>query len=107
MDGEGAVAALEATAVLDAAGGSLTLFAVNRTDAALPVEAVLRDLDGVQVDEHIVLTDRDLAASNTAAQPDRVVPSAGSGASIQGGVLHAELPPRSWNVLRVGGGVLA
>ena len=68
---------------------------------------MLRDLDGVQVDEHIVLTDRDLAAANTAAQPDRVVPSAGSGATVEGGVLRAELPPRSWNVLRLGGGVLA
>ena len=103
VDGEGAVAALEATAVLDAAGGSLTLFGVNRADAALPIEAVLRDLDGVQVDEHIVLTDRDLAASNTAAQPDRVAPSRGTGATIQDGVLRAELPPRSWNVLRLGG----
>ena len=92
--------------VIGAGGGSLTLFAVNRTDAAVPVDAVLRDLDGVQVDEHIVLTDRDLAASNTAAQPDRVVPSAGSGATVEGAVLRAELPPRSWNVLRLGGGVL-
>jgi alpha-L-arabinofuranosidase len=103
---EGAVSVLEATAVLDEASGALTLFAVNRGEAALPVEAVLRDLDGVQVADHIVLTDADLDASNTAEQPDRVVPSSGSGATVEGGLLRAELPPRSWNVLRLEGGVL-
>ena len=106
VDGEGAVAALEATAVLDAAGGSLTLFAVNRTDAALPVDAVLRDLEGVQVDEHIVLTDR---------RPRRLQHR--GGARSRGAVRgkRRDRPgrrparrasPRSWNVLRVGGGVL-
>jgi alpha-N-arabinofuranosidase len=107
VDGEGAVSALEATAVLDEAGGALTLFAVNRGAAPLPVEVLLRDLDGVEVSEHIVLTDSDLDASNTAEQPDRVVPSQGTGANVSGGCLRAELPPRSWNVLRLGGGALS
>jgi alpha-N-arabinofuranosidase len=106
VDGEGAVQALEATAVLDAAGGALTLFAVNRADAALPLEVVLHDLDGVQVGEHIVLSDSELDAANTAERPDRVVPSHGTGATVEGGSLRTELPPRSWNVLRLAGGAL-
>jgi alpha-N-arabinofuranosidase len=106
VDGEGAVAALEATAVLDAGGGALTLFAVNRAADALPLEVVLRELDGVQLAEHLVLGDADLDASNTPEQPDRVTPSGGIGATVEAGSLRAQLPPRSWNVLRLTGGVL-
>ena len=103
VDGEGAVPALEATAVL---GDGLTLFAVNRLGAPLAVEAVLGGLDGVEVAEHIVLADADPGAGNSAEQPDRVVPAAGSGATVRDGSLHAELSPRSWNVLRLQGGML-
>jgi alpha-N-arabinofuranosidase len=103
VEGEGPVSALEATAVLDEAGGALTLFAVNRGANALPLEVVLRDLDGVSVAEHLVLAGEDLDAANTAEAPDRVAPSQGTGASVEDGVLRAELPPRSWNVLRLTG----
>ena len=89
VDGEGAVDAVEATAVLDEAGGALTLFAVNRSAGALPLELVLRELDGVQLAEHIVLTDDDLDATNTAEQPDRVAPTAGPGATVEGDSLRA------------------
>ena len=106
VDGEGAVAALEATAVLDAGGGALTLFAVNRAAEALPLEVVLRELDGVQLAEHLVLADADLDASNSPEQPDRVTPSGGIGATVEAGTLRARLPPRSWNVLRLTGGAL-
>jgi alpha-N-arabinofuranosidase len=99
---EGAVPVLEATAVHDAEAGQVTVFAVNRSAQALGLEAVLRDLDAVALTEHLVLCDDDLTACNTAADPDRVVPQARSGGGVQGGVLRAELPPRSWNVLRLG-----
>jgi alpha-N-arabinofuranosidase len=99
---EGAVPVLEATAVHDAESGQLTVFAVNRAPRALALEAVLRDLDGLELTEHLVLCDDDLTARNTAERPDRVVPRARSGARVEGGWLHAELPPRSWNVLRLG-----
>jgi alpha-N-arabinofuranosidase len=71
------VSALEATAVLDEAGGALTLFAVNRGADALRSRSVLRDLGGVSVAEHIVLAGDDLDATNTAEAPDRVAPVAG------------------------------
>jgi len=106
VPGEEPVSVLEATAVLDAPAGELTLFAVNRGAAALRLEAVLRELDGVEVAEHIVLADDDLDAGNTAEAPDRVAPEQRSGAAVRDGSLHAELPPRSWNVLRLTGGAL-
>ena len=67
---------------------------------------MLRELDGVEVAEHIVLADDDLDAGNTAEAQDRVAPEQRSGAAIRDGSLHAELPPRSWNVLRLTGGAL-
>jgi alpha-N-arabinofuranosidase len=101
VDGEGAVAALEVAAVHDTREGRLTLFAVNRLDAPLPIRALLRDLGGVAVEEHLVLADPDLTASNTSGLPDRVVPANGTGAHVQDRELTAELPPRSWTVLRL------
>jgi len=107
VPGEDGVPVLEATAVHDLAAGALTLFAVNRGAQALPLEVVLRDLDGVRLAEHLVLADADVGASNTAERPDRVVPRAGTGGAVDGATLRAALAPRSWNVLRLGGGVLA
>ena len=104
VPGEGAVPVLEATAVHDAEAGRLTVFAVNRSPEALALEAAFRDLDGLELTEHLVLCDDDLAACNTPGQPDRVRPRAISGARLEGARLRAELSPRSWNVLRLGVG---
>ena len=106
VPGEGDVPVLEATAVHDHGAGALTIFAVNRADRALPLEAVLRELDGARLTDHIVLADDDITASNSAERPDRVVPRRASGARVEGGRLRAELAPRSWNVLRLAGGTL-
>jgi alpha-N-arabinofuranosidase len=101
VEGEGPVPAIEATAVHDAAAGTLTLFAVNRLAEPLPLRAVLRDLDGARVVEHTVLADADIRACNTAEDPDRVVPRPGRGAVVDGGELSADLPPFSWSVVRL------
>jgi alpha-L-arabinofuranosidase len=92
------VSALEATAV--ASGDGVTVFAVNRASETLSLAARLRELSGASVAEHIVL-DGDLALSNTADAPDRVAPRTVSGASVDGDRLTVELPPRSWNVVRL------
>jgi alpha-N-arabinofuranosidase len=106
-EGEGPVPGLEATAVHDAAAATLTVFAVNRLTEPLALRAALRELDGIRVAEHLVLADDDLRACNTAEDPDRVVPRAGTGARVDGATLTAELPPLSWSVLRLTGPALA
>jgi alpha-L-arabinofuranosidase len=98
-EGEEAVSTLEATAVHD--GDTLTVFAVNRGTEPLALQAVLHGLGAPEVAEHIVLADDDQGAANTAEQPDRVRPRTVRGARVEGGELRAELPPRSWNVLRL------
>ena len=83
--------ALEVAATLDPESGARTVFAVNRAPEPLALDLVLRDGEGLQLDEHLVLIG-DLAATNTAEAPDTIVPQAISG---------TDLPPRSWNVLRL------
>jgi alpha-N-arabinofuranosidase len=96
---EGAVPVLEATAVASEEG--VAVFAVNRAETELDLEAVLRG--ELFVAEHIVLSDEDPSAANTADEPGRVTPRPAPGARIEGETLHASLPPRSWNVLRLAG----
>ncbi|HEX7471963.1 MAG TPA: alpha-N-arabinofuranosidase [Candidatus Limnocylindrales bacterium] len=99
--GEGQVEAIEAVAVHDAAAGSLTVFAVNRLERPLTLEATLRELDRLVITDHRVLADPDIHASNTAVDPDRVVPRPGVGARMDADRLSVELPARSWNVVRL------
>jgi alpha-N-arabinofuranosidase len=105
VDGEGAVPAIEATAVHDGGAGFLTVFAVNRLDRPLMFEATLRHLEGMTVREQTVLADPDVRASNTATHPDRVVPVRRDGATLDGESLTVELAARSWNVVRLTEGV--
>jgi alpha-L-arabinofuranosidase len=103
LDGVGVVEAIEATAVRDDDAGRLTLFAVNRLDRPLTVEAMLRGLDDLAVEEHSVLADPDIRASNTPAEPFRVVPTRADGATVERNRLSIVMPPRSWNVVRLAG----
>jgi alpha-N-arabinofuranosidase len=102
--GEGSVAAIEAVAVHDPTTGTLTIFAVNRVDRPLALEATLRDLDDLATVEHRVLADPDIGASNSAAHPNRVVPAPIAGTTLDRGRLAATLPARSWNVIRLSPG---
>jgi alpha-N-arabinofuranosidase len=97
----GTVPLLHATAVAGA-DGATTLFAVNRDTAApLRLTADLRPLGPVGPVTHRVLADPDRHAKNTLAEPDRVTPRTVGGATVADGRLRAELPPLSWNVIRL------
>jgi alpha-L-arabinofuranosidase len=97
----GTVPLLHATAVAGE-DGATTLLAVNR-DTARPIRltADLRPLGPVGSVEHRVLADADRHAKNTLAQPDRVTPRTATGATIDDGRLRVELPPLSWNTIRL------
>jgi len=93
---------LEATAVYNEEQESLTLFAVNRDlNDPLVLSGDIRDFAGYRVVEHIVLEHDDLKASNTADNPNRVVPHRNGTAKSDGGMLEAVLPKASWNVIRL------
>jgi alpha-N-arabinofuranosidase len=99
----GDVPFLEAVAVTDADSGSMTVFAVNRSqDEKLELEGVLGGFTGLEVVEHIELNHHDPKAVNTAKRPHEVVPHAVSGkARVKEGRLSATLEPLSWNVIRI------
>ena len=96
----GAVDAVHAAAVLTDDGG-LSMFVVNRSvDEAQRVELPITG-DGARLIEALTLTDADPAASNTQADPLRVVPARNDSAELRSGVLRIELPPVSWNLVRI------
>jgi alpha-N-arabinofuranosidase len=98
----GPVPLLETIAVLDGERGEASIFVVNRSqEGPLPLEAVVRGLDGYRVAEHLVLEHDDPGATNTAEHPDVVVPHGRGDAAMDGGRLTALLPKLSWSVIRL------
>jgi alpha-N-arabinofuranosidase len=97
----GTVPLLHATAVAGE-DGATTVFAVNRdTTRPMQLTADLRSLGPVGAVEHRTLSDPDRHAKNTLAEPDRVTPRTVAGTTLDAGRLRAELPPLSWNTIRL------
>jgi alpha-N-arabinofuranosidase len=80
----------------------VTLFAVNRDQREpLALDVDLRSLPRLASAGHVALFDADPEATNTAANPDRVIPTRQPDAKVTDGRLSVQLPPLSWNMLRV------
>lgn len=98
----GAVPCLEAVATLDETRSVATVFAVNRDqEESLVLAGDCRGLGECRVVEHIVYEHPDRTATNTAAQPDKIVPHDQGDAKLDRGRLTATLPKMSWNVIRL------
>ena len=96
---------LDSIAVLSEAEDELTVFAVNRNlEGGLDFACHLRGFEGFQIVEHITLTHDDLKATNTAMQPENVVPKPNGNAQLEVGQIRARLPRASWNVIRLAKG---
>jgi alpha-L-arabinofuranosidase len=113
-DAFGTVPVMDAVAVLaDHTGDEqtsdpeLTVFAVNRDQhEPCPVTIDLRALPSFRVANHTYLGDDDPEAVNSQDAPDRVVPrtvKGSGGIPVTDGVLRLNLPPLSWNMIRIGG----
>ena len=97
-----AVPMLDAVAVLNEEDEELTIFAVNRSqEEHLSLEGDIRGLAEYKVIEHIVLENSDPLARNTIDHPGNVQPHSKSKAEFAKGRLLANLPPLSWNVIRL------
>jgi alpha-N-arabinofuranosidase len=93
---------LDASAVLSTDGKTVAFFLVNRhPDEAMEIDVDLAGFTVSGVAEHVVIAHPDLAATNTAAAPDRVQPQVGKGVSVSDGKVKGSLPARSYHVLRV------
>jgi alpha-N-arabinofuranosidase len=96
------VPCVEAIGTWDEGAGALTVFAVNRDlDNLIPIVGDARDFPGYRIVDQIQMTHPDLKACNTASQPNVVAPHQTKGAVMEDGFLRANLPPASWNVIRL------
>ena len=94
---------LDATVVFNEEKEELTFFAVNRDmEEVLLMEADMRDFDGYQLIEHLVLEHEDMKAANTREKPFDVVPHNRGKTTIEDGKAKAVLSKLSWNVIRMG-----
>ena len=97
------VSYLDSVCVWNEEEDTLTIFAVNKSlEEDLEVSCDLRQFEGYQVKEHIVLTNDDMKAVNTEANPDNVVPVKSTATKVDGGKLNTVLGKHSWNMLRLG-----
>lgn len=99
----GDVPYVESLAVLHDDTRELVIFAVNRSlEDDSEFECNLRDFsEAAEVIEHVVLTNDDLKAVNTAEAPNTVIPEACGNAAASGGKVSAVLGKHSWNMIRV------
>ena len=96
----GEVPLVDAVATHDPESGATTVFLVNRTiegPARVTVDA--GSLGAVQVQESATLHDDDPYATNTLAEPTRVVPVENKRVRLEDGLLTVELPAVSWTAI--------
>jgi len=96
---------LDAVAVHNEEKNEINIFAVNRNlTETMNVEAVIAGFKEVNIVEHRVLRCDDLDACNSAKE-QKVKPESVSGGKIEGSAenkkLEINLPPASWNMIRL------
>lgn len=99
----GDVSYLDSVCVWNEEEDALTIFAVNKSlEEDLEVSCNLRQFEGYQVKEHVVLSNDDMKAVNTEANPNNVIPESSQATKIDGGKLMTVLGKHSWNMIRLG-----
>ncbi len=99
----GDAALVDAVATRDEETGDVTLFAVNRsTGAPAVLDVDLRALPGLSLVEATSLANPDHTWSATADDDTSVAPRANATAEVADGRLRVQVPPVSWNVVRLG-----
>ncbi len=99
----GDVSYLDSVCVWNEEEDALTIFAVNKSlEEDLEVSCDLRQFQDYQVKEHVVLSNDDMKAVNTEANPNNVIPESSQATKIDGGKLMTVLGKHSWNMIRLG-----
>lgn len=100
----GTVNVVDAVATHDAENGTTAVFIVNRsTDEATTVSIDVSHLGDVVIVESHVISDDDVYAANTLAEPNRVTPRPAGSAILADGKLTIELPAVSWTAIALRG----
>ena len=94
----GATALVDVVATVD--GDAIALFVVNRAEGDVgEVSIDLSSFGSVEVVEAITLSDDDISAQNTLAEPNRVEPTANGTASVEVGLVAITVPAVSWTAV--------
>lgn len=105
-EGFDAVPYVESVAVHNDRGGSIVIFAVNRSaDEPVDFVAELQGFNVAAVLEFSEMSGHDIKAVNDKSN-GAVKPKSGKGATVADGKVSATLAPLSWNMLRVSEGIL-
>jgi alpha-N-arabinofuranosidase len=95
----GEVPVVDAVATYDETAAAASVFLVNRSlthEVSITIDVSRLGVEEVAAE---TLHDDDIHATNTAAEPDRVVPATNSSARLQNGVVSITLPPVSWTAV--------
>lgn len=93
---------IDISGVHDEDAGTITFFAVNRHPSeTIDVDVSLAGFATAEIIEHKMIRHDDLEATNTANNPDNVVPADGSGVNIDGDKIGMKLPPYSYHMIRL------
>ena len=94
---------VDAVATRDPETGAVALFAVNRsTTETVTLEVDTRSIPGLRVLGATTLSNPDHTWVATADDDTAVLPRDNDSAAIDGGRLTVQVPPVSWNVVRLG-----
>ena len=93
---------LDVSGVYDEEAGAVTFFMINRNAGeAVDASIALEGFGEMKIVEHQIIQHDDLEATNTAENPDNVVPMKGENAVIENDRLTISLPPLSYSILRL------
>ena len=101
--GYGDVPLVDAVVTHNAEGGRTAVFLVNRSqDEAVTLTVDVATLGDLTLLESYTLSDDDVYAKNTLAEPERVVLRPNDSVRVERGELIVTLPPVSWTALSLG-----
>ncbi|MGA1759813.1 MAG: alpha-N-arabinofuranosidase [Paracoccaceae bacterium] len=95
---------LDISAVLSSDKSELTIFAINRSpDEDMDINLSLLGFENIKLIDHKIIggSATDARKSNTAENPNNIVPRNGSGIGVEGGSLGGKLLPFSYNLIRL------
>ena len=95
------VPVIETAAVWNAEEKALTLFAVNKSAEPVELETSLEGFGCLQAAEHITMQGYGLKETNTADNPENVIPHSDGETRVEGDTARSVLRPYSWNVIRL------
>ena len=98
----GTVPYVDSVCIFNEEENELVIFAVNKNlEEDMTVTTDLRQFADYHIEEHVVLHDEDLFATNTEENPNRIVPVASQDSAVENGILTATLKHKSWNMIRL------